>query len=88
MLQRAAAIVAERGAFRADQFRLEGNARAHALHTAPEILRQSGGCLDAFCDFVGSGGSFAGCARAFKEHDPAILCFVVEPAGAASMMAA
>src|SRR5439155_24336625 len=33
--------------------------------------------------FVGSGGTFAGCAARFKEHDPSIQCFVVEPAGCA-----
>ena len=76
-------IVAERGAFRADQFRLASNARAHYLHTGPEILRQSEWTVDAFCDFVGSGGSFAGCAAALKEHDASIRCFVVEPVGAA-----
>jgi cysteine synthase A len=76
-------IVEERGAFRADQFRLQGNFRAHYLHTGPEFLRQSRGDLDAFCDFVGSGGSFAGCAAAFKEHNPSIGCFVIEPQGAA-----
>jgi len=32
---------------------------------------------------VGTGGTFAGCAAAFKEYNPAIQCFVVEPAGAA-----
>lgn len=77
-------IVAERGAFRADQFHLKGSVRAHYLHTAPEIIRQAGR-IDAFCDFVGSGGSFAGCARAFKEHDPNIRCYVVEPEGAAAL---
>lgn len=76
-------IVRERNAFRADQFQLAGNFRAHYLHTGPEFLQQSGGKIDAFCDFVGTGGSFAGCAAAFKEHDPSIRCFVVEPAGAA-----
>jgi cysteine synthase A len=76
-------IVAQRGAFRADQFRLAGNYRAHYLHTGPEIIRQSGGAFDAFCDFAGTGGSFAGCAAAFKEHNPAILCLMVEPQGAA-----
>jgi cysteine synthase A len=76
-------IVRERGAFRADQFRLAGNFRAHYLHTGPEILRQTGGGFHAFCDFVGTGGTFAGCAAAFKEHDPSILCFIVEPEGAA-----
>jgi cysteine synthase A len=62
--------------------------RAHYLHTGPEILRQTGGRLDAFCDFVGTGGSFAGCAAAFKQHNPAIGCFVVEPEGAAALKGA
>jgi len=76
-------IVLERKAFRADQFRLSGNFRAHYLHTGPEFIEQSGGSIDAFCDFVGTGGSFAGCTAAFKAHNPRIRCFVVEPDGAA-----
>jgi cysteine synthase len=76
-------IVAEHQAFRADQFQLQGNSRAHYLHTGPEFIKQSGGTIDVFCDFVGTGGSFSGCAAAFKEHDPKIKCFVVEPKGAA-----
>jgi cysteine synthase A len=76
-------IVQARNAFRADQFRLPGNLRAHYLHTGPEIWAQSGGALDAFCDFVGTGGTFAGCAAAFKERNPVVRCYVVEPAGAA-----
>jgi cysteine synthase A len=76
-------LVQERGAFRADQFQLQGNFGAHYLHTGPEIIAQTGGRLDAFCDFAGTGGSFAGCAAAFKEHNPTIQCFLVEPAGAA-----
>ncbi len=78
-------VVQARGAFRADQFRLAGNMRAHLLHTGPEILRQTSGRFDAFCDFVGTGGSFAGCAAAFKRHSPSIGCYVVEPAGAAAL---
>jgi cysteine synthase A len=78
-------IVQARGAFRADQFRLTGNMRAHLLYTGPEILRQTGGRFDAFCDFVGTGGSFAGCAAAFKRHSPSIGCYLVEPAGAAAL---
>jgi cysteine synthase A len=83
--QKTQEIVRERQAFRADQFQLAGSMRAHYLHTAPEILRQSGGAIDAFCDFVGSGGSFAGCAKYFKEQDPDIKCYIVEPAGAAAL---
>ena len=78
-------IVRERNAFRADQFHLRGNFRAHYLHTGPEILRQAGGGvrIDAFCDFAGTGGTFAGTSAALKEAHPAIRCYVVEPAGAA-----
>ncbi len=81
---KAQAIAQARGAYRADQFQLAGNARAHYATTAPEIMRQAGG-IDAFCDFVGSGGSFVGCARYFKEKNPAIQCYIVEPEGAAAL---
>ncbi len=76
-------LVVERGAFRADQFHHAGNFRAHYLHTGPEILQQAGRPVDAFCDFVGTGGAFGGCAAALKEANPATRCFVVEPADAA-----
>ncbi len=79
---RAQEIARERGAFRADQFVREGNWRAHAETTGPEILAQAGH-IDAFCDFVGSGGTFRGCAQAFRAANPAVRCYVVEPAGAA-----
>jgi len=78
-------IVSARNAFRADQFRLLSNVRAHYLNTGPEFIRQSGGRIDAFCDFAGTGGTFAGCAAAFKEFNPAIQCFLVEPEGAAAL---
>lgn len=80
-----ARLVRERGAFRADQFAHGGNARAHYYGTAPEIWEQSGGEMTAFCDFAGSGGTFAGCARYFKEKDSNVQCFVVEPQGAAAL---
>src|SRR5208337_2447513 len=76
-------IVQTRQAFRADQFTLDGNFRAHYLYTGPEILRQSKNQLRAFCDFAGTGGTFGGCATAFKEANPEIQCYVVEPEGAA-----
>ncbi len=79
----AARISIERGAYRADQFHLAGNADAHHDGTAAEIWAQSDGQVDAFCDFVGSGGSFAGIARFLKEQRAAIAAYVIEPAGAA-----
>jgi len=76
-------IVKERHAFRADQFHLPASSRGHYLHTAPEILKQSNGKIDVFCDYAGTGSSFEGCAAAFKEYNPNILCYLVEPADAA-----
>jgi cysteine synthase A len=79
--QEAQRITRSRDAFRADQFRHAGNFRAHYLHTGPEILEQSGAQFDAFCDFAGTGGTFAGCAAAFEERMPHVRCYVVEPDG-------
>jgi len=79
-------LVTERNAFRGDQFNRMANFRAHYLHTAEEILNQTkslGKQIDLFCDFVGSGGGFAGCSAKLREHNPKIQCYVVEPAGAA-----
>jgi cysteine synthase len=81
---RAQEVTRERAAFRADQFLRDGNWRAHAETTGPEILRQAGE-VDAFCDFVGSGGTFRGCAEAFRAANRDVRCYVVEPAGAAAL---
>jgi cysteine synthase len=81
--KRTAEIAQLRGAFRIDQFVRLGNARAHQLHTGPEIYDACAGSLTAFCDFVGTGGSFAGLSTAFKARNPAIKAYVVEPMGAA-----
>jgi cysteine synthase A len=80
--ERARDITRDRAAFRADQFVRAGNWHAHADTTGPEIVRQAGR-VDAFCDFVGSGGTFRGCAEALRAANPAVRCYVVEPAGAA-----
>ena len=61
-------LIKERDAFRADQFKLDSSYRAHLLHTGEEIWEQSGGNVDCFIDFVGSGGTFEGCAEALKKH--------------------
>jgi cysteine synthase A len=78
----AARTARERGAYRADQFHLGGNPAAHE-ETAAEIWDRSSGEIGAFCDFLGTGGTFAGMARFLKAQDPSIACYAVEPAGAA-----
>ncbi|EST19113.1 PLP-dependent cysteine synthase family protein [Streptomyces roseochromogenus] len=76
-------ITRSRGAFRADQFHRDGNWLAHYHGTGQELWQQTGGGLDGFVDFLGSGGTYAGVTKALKEHNPAVHCYVVEPAGAA-----
>ena len=86
--EEACRVVDQRGAFRADQFALAGNFRAHFLRTGPELVAQAGGSgvrLDGFVDFVGSGGTFAGVAaylRAQRGWGDGVRCFAVEPTAA------
>ncbi len=75
-------LAAELGAFVPDQFRNPSNVRAHEEGTAPEIWEALGGRIDAFCDFVGSAGTFVGVSRGLKKRDPKIRCFAIEPAAA------
>jgi len=80
---KAVEIARKRRAFYLNQFEREENIRAHELGTAAEIWEASGGTITAFCDFVGSGGTFAGLHRAFKRRNAQIRGYIVEPAGAA-----
>jgi len=80
--QAAARYVREHGAVRVDQFHWESNRRAHYLGTGREIWDQCDGELDAFVEFVGTGGTFAGVSAALKERRPEIRCYIVEPASA------
>ena len=73
-------IVSEKNAFRADQFNLPASFEAHYQFTGPEIYIQCSGVVDGFVDFVGSGGTFVGTSKYFKEvSHGSIQCFVVEP---------
>ena len=81
--ERAEQLVAERNGFRADQFHHPANRGAHLTTTGPELWQQSGGQLDAFVDFVGSGGTYAGTIQALKAFNPVCKGYVVEPDGAA-----
>jgi len=76
-------ITAERGAFRADQFRHPGNPAAHEFGTAAEIWAQSGHTIEAFVDFAGSGGTLGGVALALGPKG--VRCYAVEPAGAEAL---
>ena len=81
--ERARELTVERDGFRADQFANPSAVAAHELHTGPEMWMQADGRIDAFCDFVGTAGTYAGVARALKAREPSIRCYIVEPSKAA-----
>jgi len=74
-------ITEDLNGFRADQFNRHGNWLSHYRGTGPEIWKASDGAIDAFVDFVGSGGTYAGVSRALKERKPDVNCYVLEPKG-------
>jgi len=72
-------LAKELNAFKVDQFHTDHNLWAHYHTTAKEILDDLPG-IDAFADYVGTGGSFEGIAKRLKEHNNNTKCFIVEPA--------
>lgn len=76
-------IVAERAAFRVQQFEHPGNVLAHEQQTGPELWEQSGGMIDAYVDCPGTSGSLTGVARALKRKNPSVRIYAVEPMSAA-----
>ncbi|KAJ1723909.1 Cysteine synthase 2 [Coemansia erecta] len=64
-----------------NQFENPLNAEAHYRTTAPEILRQTGGRIDAFVHGSGTGGTIAGVARFLRPRVPRLRCFLADPQG-------
>jgi cystathionine beta-synthase len=69
---RAAALAKELGAYLPDQFENPANPGAHYASTAPEIIADCEGRLDAFVACVGSGGTLGGTARLLRERLPGV----------------
>jgi cysteine synthase A len=67
--------------FAALQFENDANPRFHYETTAQEIWEQMEGRIDAFVSGVGTGGTFSGVAKLFKEKNPRILTVAVETEG-------
>ncbi len=61
------------------QFENPANVEAHIQTTAPEILSQTDGEFDYFVAGVGTGGTFTGCSKVFKEKLENIKTIAVEP---------
>ena len=68
-----------------DQFSNLANSAAHATTTAKEILRDTGGDLDAFITGVGTGGTLSGIAHTFRHADCKAKIIAVEPTSCATL---
>ncbi len=62
-----------------DQFANPDNPQAHYETTAPEIWRETGGRITHFVSSMGTTGTIMGCARYFKEMNPAIQVIGCQP---------
>jgi len=68
-------------AFVAAQFENQANPDFHYETTAHEFYEQMQGRVDAVVIGAGTGGTFTGIARYFKERNPNVLAIVVETQG-------
>lgn len=69
------------GSFIPQQFENKANPDIHRVTTAPEIIEQMEGRLDAFVATSGTGGTITGTGEVLREKIPGIRIVVVEPKG-------
>lgn len=62
------------------QFSNQDNCKAHCGSTGPEIVKQLGGCPDAFVAGVGTGGTVMGVYQALRPLCPNVKIHPMEPA--------
>ena len=74
-------IANEKGAYFINQFGNPDNPLAHEQSTAPEIVEQMGGDLDAIVLGVGSSGTVAGIGKYLQENAPNVDLIVADPVG-------
>lgn len=79
-IEKANELVEKYNAFMPQQFENKANANAHVISTAPEILSDTDGKVDAFVATFGSGGTVTGVGMALKEALPNVKVIAVEPA--------
>ena len=74
-------IANEQGAYFINQFGNPDNSLAHEQTTAPEIVAQMRGELDAIVLGVGSSGTVSGIGKYLQENAPHVDLIVADPAG-------
>jgi cysteine synthase A len=67
------------GAWLSRQFDNPANVEIHRKTTAQEILRDTGGKVDAVVAGVGTGGTVSGVGEVLKKHNPKVIIVAVEP---------
>ncbi len=80
-IRRAHAIMEQSGDcyYMPNQFSNPSNWKAHYETTAPEIVRDTSGEVDAVVAGMGTTGTLMGCSRYFRDHHPATKVVGVEP---------
>jgi cysteine synthase A len=68
-----------RGAFMPQQFLNPANPEVHRRTTAQEILKATGGEVDAFVAGVGTGGTITGVGQVLRREIPGVRIVAVEP---------
>ena len=74
-------IAKEKGAYFINQFGNSDNPLAHEEGTAPEILSQMEGDLDAIVIGVGSSGTVTGVSKYLAENAPEVDIILADPVG-------
>ncbi len=75
------AIAEEKGAYFINQFGNPDNPLAHERTTAPEILEQMNGDVDAIVLGVGSSGTVSGFSKFLKKNSPDTALVLADPVG-------
>jgi cysteine synthase B len=65
--------------FYPDQYNNSANWRAHFDHTAPEIIKQTGGRLTHFVAAMGTSGTFTGVTKRLRRDLPDVECWSAQP---------
>jgi cysteine synthase A len=79
-VQKAEEMVTEKkNYFMPQQFKNAANPKIHEQTTAEEIWNDTDGEVDFIVSAIGTGGTFTGCARVFKQRKESVQMIAVEP---------